>query len=241
MVRVSKKPQKQRQSRVTFLYCLSCYLIHISILYLNILYTGTSPTTWPRYLTIREIHFANSWKIEFCSARRTNLDKLFLRVAAIKLNLQDDEVQPTFYSIFLIILVIIALHWSTFHCRFLWWSSSYKDNRESKGWVSLRHDICPTLFTAGFSGRNFYTIHPQKLFSSSKNQSKFTSLRSLYHQIHWRAKISGAGIKSISENSLVRTSNKSCGTVPADIVISRPQAEFAKINISYWRIYSAPA
>ena len=105
LVKVSKKPHKQR------LFILLSYT-HSHHVYLNISYTGTGRTTWPRYLTIREIHFANSWKIEFCSARRTNLDKLFLRVAAIKLNLQDDEVQPTFYSIFLIILVIIALHWS---------------------------------------------------------------------------------------------------------------------------------
>ena len=153
---MSKKPHKQR------LFILLSYT-HSHHVYLNILVTGTSRTSWPLYLTIREIHFANSWKIEFCSARRTNLDKLFLRVAAIKLNLQDDEVQPTFYSIFLIILVIIALHWSTFHCRFLWWSSSYKDNTESKGWVSLRHDICPTFCTAGFSGRNFYTIKVRNL------------------------------------------------------------------------------
>ena len=141
---MSKKPHKQR------LFILLSYT-HSHHVYLNISYTGTGRTTWPRYLTIREIHFANSWKIEFCSARRTNLDKLFLRVAAIKLNLQDDEVQPTFYSIFLIILVIIALHWSFFHCRFLWWSSSYKDNRESKGWVSLRHYICPTFGNSFFS------------------------------------------------------------------------------------------
>ena len=100
---MSKKPHKQR------LFILLSYT-HSHHVYLNILVTGTSRRTWPLYLTIRETHFANSWKIEFCSARRTNLDKLFLRVAAIKLNLQDDEVQPTFYSIFLIILVIIALH-----------------------------------------------------------------------------------------------------------------------------------
>ena len=43
--------------------------------------------------------FPTLGKQSFAAARRTNLDKLFLRVAAIKLNLQD-EVQPTFYSVF---------------------------------------------------------------------------------------------------------------------------------------------